>query len=94
MIRPAPLYPTFTYPSACHPTSPRANTNANGACVLDTGTRDLSANLAELIRFVVSRSDAAETAASALGVTVAQLGPLARRHKVALPWSPPKKGGR
>lgn len=74
--------------------SPHAYTDNNGACVLDTGTHDLSTNLAELIRFVVSRSDAAETAAAALGVTAAQLGALARRHKVALPWSPPKKGGR
>lgn len=94
MIKSAPACPTFTHPSTRNSNSPRAYANADGALVLDTGTRDLSANLAELIRFVVSRSDAAETAAAALGVTVAQLGTLARRHKVALPWSPPKKGGR
>lgn len=54
MIKSAPACPTFTHPSTRNSTSPRAYANADGALVLDTGTR----------------------------------------HKIALPWSPPKKGGR
>lgn len=79
---------------ANRPSPPRAYTNANGAFVLDTGTHDLSANLAELVRFVVSRADTARTAAAALGVTVTQLGVLARQYAVELPWRPSTKGRR
>lgn len=75
------------------PRKPVCFAHASGACVLDTGTRSLATNLAELIRYAVARADSVKTAAAALGVPVTRLFRLAARYGVRLPWRP-KKGGR
>lgn len=72
------------------PTTPTCYSSVTGAPVLDTPTRDLSANLAAIVRYAVSRSDSARSAAASLGVSVPELRQRARALGVRLPWG----GGR
>ena len=61
--------------------------DARGACVLETGTRNLGSNLGALIRYACARSDSLSALAQALGITPAQVRKHAAATGVRLPTS-------
>lgn len=65
---------------------PHVFAHATGAAVLETETRNLDANLAEIIRYACVRSDTLAAAATELGVTAPELIDLAARYGIRLPW--------
>ncbi len=59
--------------------------DARGACVLETGTYNLSSNLGELIRYACARADSLPALAKALGISVQEVRQRARSTGVRLP---------
>lgn len=59
--------------------------DVRGACVLETRTHNLLANLGELIRYACTRADSLPALARALGISVPEVRQRARVTGVRLP---------